>query len=90
METAPTKEAGKKRRPEKRLTAAGASPVGQPSGKEEVSDKSESEDKSGNEKQDLYLRHRKHEERKNYEAYSAINTPSICILPVHPGSFGLV
>ena len=68
MEAAPTKKAAKKSRPEKRLTAAWAPPVGQPSGKEEVSDKGESEDKSWNEKQDLYLQHRKHEERKNYKS----------------------
>ena len=67
MEAAPTEEAAKKRGPEKRLTTAGALPVGQPGSKEEISDKCESEDKSGNEKQDTYLRHRKEEERKHYK-----------------------
>jgi hypothetical protein len=65
MEAAPTKKTAKKRRPEKRLAATGAPPVGQPSSQKEVSDKSESEDKSRNEKQDLYLHHREDEERKN-------------------------
>ncbi len=65
VEAAPTKEAAKKRRPEKWLATAGALPVGQPGSKEEVNDKSESEDKSGNEKQDPYFDHRKNEERKH-------------------------
>ena len=65
MEAASTEEAAKKCRPEKRLAAAGAFPIGQPGGKEEVNDKSESEDKSGNEKQDPYFHHRENEERKH-------------------------
>lgn len=90
METATTEEAAKKRSPEKRLAAAGALPVRQPGSKEEVSDKCESEDKSGNEKQDTYLHHRKEEERKHYKPQSAIKNPSICILRIHPGNIGPV
>jgi len=67
MEAAPTEEAEEKRSSEKRLATAGALPVGQPSSKEKVSDKCESEDKSGNDKQDPYLQHRKDEERKHYK-----------------------
>ena len=90
MEAAPTEEAAKKRSPEKRLATAGALPVGQPGSKEEVSDKRQSEDKSGNEKQDPYFYHRKDEDRKHYKPQSAISTPSICILRIHPGTVGLV
>jgi hypothetical protein len=66
MEAAPAKEAAKKSCPEKRLAAARAPPIGQPGGKEKVSDKSECENKTGNEKQDLDLQQRKDEERKYY------------------------
>jgi hypothetical protein len=65
MEAAPTEKAPKKRGPEEWLTTAGAPPVGQPGSKEEVSDKCESEDKSGNEKQDTYFHHRDKEKRKH-------------------------
>ena len=67
MEAASAKEAAKKRGPEKWLATAGAPPVGQPSSQEEVSHKSESEDKSGNEKRDSYLHHRDDKERKHYQ-----------------------
>jgi hypothetical protein len=90
MEAAPAKEAAKKRRPEKRLATARALPVGQPSSQEEVSHKSESEDKSGNEKRDPYLHHRDDKEKKHYKPQSAIKTPSICIFRIDPGNDGLV
>ena len=90
MEAAPAKEAAKKRRPEKRLATARALPVGQPSSQEEVSHKSESEDKSGNEKRDPYLHHRDDKEKKHDKPQSAVKTPSICILRIDPGNYGLV
>jgi len=61
MEAASTEETAKKRSPKKRFSTTRALPIGQPGSKEEVSDKCESEDKSGNEKQDPDLRHRKDE-----------------------------
>ena len=64
MEAAPTKEAAKECRPEKRLAAAGAFPIRQPCSKKEVNDESESEEKPGNEKQDFHFHHREKEERK--------------------------
>jgi hypothetical protein len=66
MEAAPAKETAEKRRPEKRLTTTGALPVGQPGSKEEIGNKSESEDKSWDDKQGLYLDHREEEERKHH------------------------
>ncbi|HEV3065092.1 MAG TPA: hypothetical protein VGX93_07110 [Chthoniobacterales bacterium] len=67
MEAASTEEAAKKRSPEKRLATTGALPIGQPGGKEEVTDKCKSEDKSWNEKQEPYLHHRQDEEGKHYK-----------------------
>jgi hypothetical protein len=90
MEAASTKEAAKKRRPKKRLATARTPPVGQPSSQEEVSHKSESEDKSGNKKREPDLRHRNHKEEKHHKSQSPIRTPSICILWIYPGNDGLV
>jgi len=67
MEAASTEETAKKRSPKKRFSTTRALPIGQPGSKEEVSDKCESEDKSGNEKQHPDLHHRKDEERKHYK-----------------------
>jgi hypothetical protein len=89
MEAAPTKEAPKKGCPEKRLATARAFPVRQPCSKEEVSDKGESENKSRNEKQDPHFYHRNDEEGKHDHPESAIKTPSICVLRIHPGDIAL-
>jgi hypothetical protein len=90
MEAAPTKEAAKKRRFEKWLTATGTSPVSQPGGQEEVSDKSNSEKKAGNEKQDLNLDHRQDEEKKDHATKAAIKSPGVCVLWIYPDNVRLV
>jgi hypothetical protein len=90
MKAASTKEAAKKGRPEERPATAGTFPVGQPGSKEEVNDKGESEDKSGNENQDSHLDHGQDEERKHDQPQPAIRTPGIGIFRIHPGSVALI
>jgi len=67
MEASTSKQAAKKRSPEKRLPTARAFPVCQPGSKEEISYKSQREDKAGNQEQELYLQHRREKNSKHYK-----------------------
>ncbi len=85
METAPAEqEAAIKGRPEKRLSASRAFPVRQPGGDEEVGDKGQGKEKSGNKKSESNFEHRGEEETKNHKPAPAIRNPCIRIIRIHP------